>query len=141
MEGRGKSKVVASRFRALCVRNEFLERRWHDESNSDSGGFDEVAGVEMAFHVNRTLQMLGILGILLTTRCVDMRETIQEKSEAEKNLLQFENCSSPPAVGGTIQSPRSGGETLADSQEVLQNLNDVASPSDARTASSKLYSA
>jgi hypothetical protein len=90
----------------------------------------------MAFHIEQTLRMVNILGILLITSCIDMRETVHEGSDAEKNLAAIRELLRPPGGRESIQLHRSGGDTLADMHEGLQSLNEMASPSDAGTTHS-----
>ena len=80
--------------------------------------------------------MLGIIGILSITSCVDMHEKVQEVSDAEKNLAAIRDLLKPVDGRGSIQSRRSGGDRSSEKQEGLPNLNEVLSSPDAGTTNS-----
>ena len=89
--------------------------------------FEELTGVEMALHIERTLGLLSILGIFLITSCVDMREAVSEESDAEKNLAAIRELLKPAGDRGPTQSRRSGGETSGDRHEGVHTVNEVSS--------------
>ena len=89
--------------------------------------FEELTGVEMALHIERTLGLLSIPGIFLITSCVDMREAVPEESDAEKNLAAIRELLKPAGDRGPTQSRRSGGETSGDRHEGVHTVNEVSS--------------
>jgi hypothetical protein len=90
----------------------------------------------MTFHIERTLRLLGILGILSMTSCVDMGETVQKGSDAEKNLAAIRELLKPVDGRGPSPSRRLEGDTSGDTHGALQNLNEDLSPSDVRSTNS-----
>ena len=89
----------------------------------------------MAFHIERTLPMLGLSGALLVASCVDTREAGQERSDAEKNLAAIRELLKPVDGRASIQPGHSAVDTSSTHEE-MQHLNEMLPSSDVRSANS-----
>ena len=90
----------------------------------------------MVIHIALTSRVLGILGLLLITSCMDRSERVPDRSDAEKNLAAIRELFKPADGRGANQFGRPGADTTGDGQEGFQNSNDALPSSGARTANS-----
>lgn len=89
----------------------------------------------MAFHIERALRMLSLSGALLVASCVDAPEAVEERSDAEKNMAAIRELLKPVNDRAATQSGHSPVVTSG-TREEMQNLNEVLSSSDVRSANS-----
>jgi hypothetical protein len=93
----------------------------------------------MALQIERTLRMLSLSGALLVASCVDTREAVQERSDAEKNLAAIRELLNAVDGRAPIQSGYSSG-TMSGTHGETHNLNEVLSSRDAPSANAKYVS-
>jgi hypothetical protein len=93
----------------------------------------------MALHIEQALRMLGLSGALLVASCVDTREAVQERSDAEKNIAAIRELLKPVDGRASTQSGHPPGDTSGTRGE-MYNLNEVSSSPDVRSANSKYVS-